>query len=104
MQTGRSEVHQVDKYKYVGHQIRIDKYNQTCKTHLFGLGWLGWATSGKLRDTLKGNLPICLKRRVYEQCILPVITYGAKTLILVKTVCEQTYSGPERNGNWRLLQ
>ena len=31
---------------------------------------------------MKGNLPICLKRKVYNQCILPAISYGSETWTL----------------------
>lgn len=43
---------------------------------------------GKLPGTFKSDIPICLKRKVYEQCVLPVITYGAETLILTKKSAE----------------
>lgn len=33
---------------------------------------------------IKVNLPIYLKREVYEQCVLPVITYDTATSTLTK--------------------
>jgi len=28
---------------------------------------------------MKGTLPTCLNRKVFNQCILPAMTYGAET-------------------------
>lgn len=45
---------------------------------------MAWAAFGKLKYVLKSNIPMCLKRKVYNQCILPVLTYGAETLTFTK--------------------
>lgn len=82
MESNGNKVEQVHKYKYLGHEIRIGKDNQTCEIRRRIS--LGWAAFGKMRDTFKGDLPICLKKKVYEQCIMPVIMYGAETLTLTK--------------------
>ena len=39
----------------------------------------GWAAYAKRRDIFKSNLAICLKRQVYNSCVLPAMTYGAET-------------------------
>ena len=39
----------------------------------------GWAAYAKHRDIFKSNLAICLKRQVYNSCVLPAMTYGAET-------------------------
>ena len=39
----------------------------------------GWAAYAKHRDIFKSNLAICLKRQVYNFCVLPAMTYGAET-------------------------
>lgn len=82
MQIDGEEVEQTHEYNCLGHKIRIDKDNQTCE--IYCRISLGWAAFGKLLDTFQSNLPICLKRKVYEQCVLLVITYGCKTLTLIK--------------------
>ena len=43
-----------------------------------------WATYPKHRDIFKNNLDICLKRQVYNSCVLPAMTYGAETWTLTK--------------------
>ncbi len=45
---------------------------------------MGWNTLGKLGDIMNSNLPLSLKRRVYNQCVLPVLTYGSETWHLTK--------------------
>ena len=38
-----------------------------------------WTAFAKHCDIFKGNIGTCLKRQVYNSCILPAITYGAET-------------------------
>ncbi len=42
----------------------------------------GWTAYAKHRDILKSNLAICLKRQVFNSCVLPAMTYGAETCTL----------------------
>ncbi len=44
----------------------------------------GWAAYANHRDIFKSNLAICLKRQVYNSCVLPVTTYGAEIWTLTK--------------------
>ena len=45
---------------------------------------LAWAAFGRLRGVFKSDIPISLKREVFGQCVLPVLTYGAETKTLMK--------------------
>lgn len=84
---GGTKIEQVMSYKYLGHEIRIGRDNQTCETYR-RIG-LAWAAFGKLKDVLKADIPMSLKRKVYDQCVLPVMTYGAETLTLTKkAICK----------------
>ena len=47
---------------------------------------MGWSAFGKQSSVMKSNLPISLKRKVYNQCILPVLTYGSETWSLTKVL------------------
>lgn len=67
---------------YLGHEIKISRDNQTCEVQRRVS--LEWTAYGKLREIFKSKLPICLKRKMFDQCILPVLTYGAETLTLTK--------------------
>ncbi|KAL3283461.1 hypothetical protein HHI36_006605 [Cryptolaemus montrouzieri] len=82
IQIGDAEIEEVHAYKYLGHEIKISRDNQTCE--IFRRVGLTWAAFGKLSNILKSDIPICLKRKVYNQCVLPVMTYGAETLTLTK--------------------
>ena len=73
---------QVHIYKYLGHEIGIRRDNQTHEI-LRRIG-LSWAAFGKLRHILRSDIPICLRRKIFTQCVLPVLTYGAETLTLTK--------------------
>jgi len=39
---------------------------------------LGWAAFGKLKLIFKSKMNNSLKRKVFDSCVLPVLTYGAK--------------------------
>ena len=39
----------------------------------------GWTSFAKRRDIFKGNIGICSKRKAYNSCIFPAMTYGAET-------------------------
>ena len=45
---------------------------------------LGWSAYGRHYEILTGSLPLSFKRKVYNHCILPVLTYGAETWRLTK--------------------
>ena len=48
---------------------------------------VGWSVFGKYREIfLDRHLPISLKRKVYNQCVLPAMTYGCQTWSLTKTL------------------
>ena len=48
-----------------------------------------WTAYGKLADVFKSDMPQCLKRKVFNQCLLPVMTYGAETLTLTTTTANK---------------
>jgi hypothetical protein len=38
----------------------------------------------KMRDIFKGSIPLSLKRKAFDQCILPVLSYGCETWSLTR--------------------
>ena len=40
---------------------------------------LGWKAFGKMSTIFKSKMPICSKRKVFNQCLLPVLTYRCET-------------------------
>lgn len=78
---GNWEMELVDKYIYLSHKIWISRDNQTCELQRGTTPSL--AAYGKLKDVVvKNDLPICLKRKVFNHCVLLVRTYGAETVTL----------------------
>ena len=49
----------------------------------------GWGAFEKHRDIMKSNMPMCLKRKVYNQCIQAALTYGCQTWALTKRMQER---------------
>ena len=43
-----------------------------------------WAAFNKYRDMLTGSMPMCLKRKIYHQCIEAAITYGCQTWAITR--------------------
>jgi hypothetical protein len=73
----------VKEYTYLGHKIKIGKENQTAE--ISRRTSLSWAAFGKLGHIMKNtDIPISLKRKVYDTCVLPVTTYGLETMTLTK--------------------
>jgi len=80
-------IEQVYSYKYLSHEIRLGRDNQTCKIgRRIGLTW---AAFGRLSYILRSDIPMCLKKKVFVQCILPVLTYGAGTLTLTENTANK---------------
>ncbi|GFS06131.1 endonuclease-reverse transcriptase [Elysia marginata] len=47
----------------------------------------GWSYFGRNREIfLDKNMPLSLKKQVYDQCILPTMTYGCQTWSLTKII------------------
>jgi len=69
----------VDEYVYLG-QLKAsnaklaDEINRRCK--------MVWSSLGRLHFIFKSKLPMCLKRKVYNRCVLPVMMCLGETWIL----------------------
>ncbi|XP_048487141.1 uncharacterized protein LOC125490834 [Plutella xylostella] len=72
----------VDQYPYLGQVIRLGKSN--FDKEVARRIQLGWVAFGKLRHIFTENIPQCLKTKVFNQCVLPVMTYGAETWCFTK--------------------
>ena len=47
---------------------------------------LGWSAFGRNSMIFKSNMPLYLKKKTFDQCILPVLTYGCETWTLNTTI------------------
>lgn len=85
---GNQNLEQVAEYVYLGHLIKLGKENQTAEfTRRIRLSW---AAFGKLSFILKDqNIPINLKRKTFNACVLPVMTYGLETMAITSKTAER---------------
>lgn len=81
-------VEYVKEYVYLGQCMKNGKDNQTAEVNRRKK--LAWAAFGKLHFIFKNKrLPTYQKVKVFNQCITPVITYGAETWALTRNIIKQ---------------
>ena len=73
-------IENVQCYVYLGQQYCLKEKNQDKKIQRRIMA--GWAAYPKHRYTFKINLSICLKKHVYNSCVLPAVAYGVETSTL----------------------
>ena len=75
-------IENVQGYRYLGQHYSLKEKNQDKEIQRRIMA--GWAAYAKHRDIFENNIVICLKKQVYNSCVLPAMTYGAETWILTK--------------------
>lgn len=60
---------------------------------------MSWTAFGRLSNELKSELPNKLKRKLYEQCILPVLTYKKTQRAQERRMLNEQRMDPGRNRN-----
>ena len=75
-------IENVQGYVYLGQHYILKEKNHDKEIQRRIMA--GWAAYAKHRHIFKSNLAICLKRQVYNSCVLPAMTYGAETWTLTK--------------------
>ncbi|KAL3287523.1 hypothetical protein HHI36_001992 [Cryptolaemus montrouzieri] len=80
---GNHEIENVTKYIYLGHKIVQGRANQTSEiSRRIGLGWAAFGRQGHVLKSRE--VPINFKRKTFETCIMPVLTYGLETMTLTR--------------------
>ncbi|XP_063635113.1 uncharacterized protein LOC134805838 [Cydia splendana] len=74
---GNSVLEVVDSYIYLGQVVQLGRSN--FEKEVNRRIQLGWAAFGKLRNVFSSDIPQCLKTKVFNQCVLPVMTYGSES-------------------------
>ena len=75
-------IEQVENYIYLGKNISLE--NDTAAEVKRRIQ-LAWAKFGKLTLIFRDkDLPISLKKQIFNQCIIPVLSYGAETWTTTK--------------------
>ena len=59
---------------------------------------VGWAAYARHWDILKSNIAICLKRQVYNSCVVPAMTYGSETWTLTKQAQNKLAAAQTQHG------
>ena len=66
----------VKEYNYLGQILKLTRDNEHEIKRQITLGWKAFGRQNKIMNS---SLPICLKRKVYNQCVLPTMIYGSET-------------------------
>ena len=77
-----TQIENVESYVYLGQLFSLRDKNQD--KEILRRITAGWTAYAKHRDIFKSNFAICLKRKVYNSCVLPAMTNGAETWSLTK--------------------
>ncbi|XP_047989820.1 uncharacterized protein LOC125229086 [Leguminivora glycinivorella] len=77
------DIQYVDEYIYLG-QIASFENRQTLEVNRRIEN--AWKSFWSMKALLKGDLPLCLKRKLIDMCILPILTYGAQTWSLTEAL------------------
>ena len=73
VQINGTEIETVTNYKYLGQTTTME--NSTKQEVSIRIK-AGWSVFGKYREIfLDKHLPMSLKRKVFNQCVLPAMTY-----------------------------
>ena len=79
---GQQKIEKVTEFKYLGQTTHL---KDTTKEEIYARIRAAWSCFGKNKEILQDKqLPISLKKRVMDQCILPTMTYGCQTWSLNK--------------------
>ncbi len=78
---GNEALELVEEYTYLGQMVSANPAHGKEIRRRIGMGW---SAVSKQNLLMNSNLPLSLKRKVYNHCILPVLMYGLETWRLTK--------------------
>ncbi len=96
---GNEALELVEEYTNLGHMVGGNPAHEKEIRRRIGMGWSAF---GKQNLVMDSNLPLSLKRKGYNQCILPVLTYGSETWRLSKELKKKLRSA-QRGMERRML-
>ncbi len=96
---GNEALELVEEYTYLGQMVSGNPAHEKEIRRRIGMGLSAF---GKQNLVMNSNFPLSLKRKVYNQCILPVLTYGSETLRLTKEL-ERKLRSAQRGMKRRML-
>ena len=79
-----TEIEKVEEYRYLGQNIEMkDKTLKEVQKRIRA----GWSAFGKYKFIFTNKeMSISLKRKTFNACIIPAMTYGCETWTLTKTI------------------
>lgn len=99
IQIGNDTIERVDEYIYLGQKVKAGPGQEDEIKRRIAMGWTAF---GRHSNILRGDIPMCLKRKVFNTCIVPVIIYGAETWSLTK-VLERKIQATQRSMERKML-
>ena len=87
----------VEEYVYLGQLMNT---RGDIRPEIFRRIKMGWQSFGKHSTVFKSKMPVALKKVIFDQCVLPVLTYGCETWTLnefVKGKLRTAQRGMERS-------
>ncbi len=89
----------MEEYTYLGQMVSAISTHEKEIRRRIGMGWSAFDKQNLVMNT---NLPLSLNGKVYNQCILPVLTYGSETWRLTKEL-EKKLRSAQRGMKKRVL-
>jgi len=77
----------VEQYIYLGQVITFNKNMQMAE--IKRRTRMGWAAYSNQKHIFKSDMPQHLKQKVFDQCILPTLTYGCETWTLTDAIVKK---------------
>ena len=78
---GIEALEEVHEYTYLGQVIKLTVDRECEIKRRINIGWKAY---NKYRYILRSDMPLCLKRKIFNQCIIPLMAYGSETWKLTK--------------------
>ncbi|KAJ8868462.1 hypothetical protein PR048_029990 [Dryococelus australis] len=77
--TNNIDIETVEHCNYLGQLINM---NGDSMPEIYRRITLGWRAYGRNSIVLKSNMPVYFKKKVFDECVLPVLTYACQTWTL----------------------
>ncbi len=96
---GNEALELVEEYTHRGQMVNANTAHEKEIRRRIGIGWSAF---GKQNLVMNRNLPLSLKTKVYNHCILPVLRYWSETWRLTKEL-ERKLKSAQREMERRML-
>ena len=89
-------IEKVEEYKYLGQTLKMkDCTHEEVMKRIKS----GWSCFGRHKEILcDKKIPMTWRRKIFDQCVLPTMTYGAETWTTTKKTRKATTNNTEGNG------